>query len=176
MAKLPGSLVKQYIRIHKRGKRYARGGCLQRYTLDLADIIARIPTKTILDYGCGGGKQYTEDRIQESWGYTGEITLFDPGVPTINELPVGTFDGVICTGVLEHIPEDEIDMAINNLASYADKWAFIVVGIEPTRKLLPDGRQAHVTLQPPQWWEDKIKSAFAHEGMSRAKVVLKFEP
>lgn len=36
------------------------------------------------------------------------ITLYDPGYEPYSTLPVGDFDGVICTDVLEHCPEEDI--------------------------------------------------------------------
>jgi hypothetical protein len=163
---MTGALIEQYRQIH-RTKRYSHGGCVQRYVNDITHLCCAIPTRTILDYGCGKGLQYTEDKIHEPWGVM--PCLFDPGVPGIDELPDRTFDGVICTGVLEHIPEDEIVVALDNLTRYAKRWAFIVVGIRPTKKLLPDGRQAHVTLRPKEWWCERIKASFD------PKVVVRLE-
>jgi 2-polyprenyl-3-methyl-5-hydroxy-6-metoxy-1,4-benzoquinol methylase len=168
--RVKGSLIWLYVRLHKsRSKRYKRGGCIQRYVSDISEIINEIPTRSILDYGCGGGKQYTEDAIHEAWKI--QPVLFDPGVPGLDELPAKTFDGVICTGVLEHIPEEEIDGALANLVRYARMWVFIVVGLKRGNKQIYKGKLAHVTLKPAQWWQDKIENAFAR----RAKVWLKFE-
>lgn len=167
--KLQGALIEQYKELHQ-GKRYSDGRFLQRYVSDITKIVTEIPTQSILDYGSGKGGQYTKDRVHEAWGVM--PTLFDPGVHGINHLPERTFDGVICTGVLEHIPRPEMDMAIGNLVRYADKWCFIIVGTAPTKKLLPDGRQAHVTLRPKKWWGPRIRNAFD----GRAKVYLGYAP
>lgn len=115
----------------------------------------------MLDYGCGKGLQYTEDRMHDAWGGI-MPTLFDPGVPGLDELPEGTFDAVICTGVLEHIPGPEIVGTIERLAYYTNKWAFISIGCSPSKKMLPDGRGVHVTLKAEQWWLDKLRPAFSH--------------
>lgn len=168
---LKGSLIEQYRVIHATRKIYSRGGCIQRYVKDVADIVSKVPTSTILDYGCGKGKQYTEDKIHESWGIM--PTLFDPGVVGIHKLPEGKFDGVICTGVLEHIPELEIKETLARLASYAEKWCFLVIGVGPTNKKLLDGRQAHVTIKSPSWWNNRINAAFLESG---ALVWRHYEP
>jgi hypothetical protein len=157
MMRLEGELIRQYRKMHA-GRVYRGGSTLRKHVADIAKLVAEIPTETILDYGCGKGMQYIEDGLHEAWGIM--PTLFDPGVPEIDELPDGTFDGVICTGVLEHVPRREIDDAISNLVRYAGKWAFISIGCSPSNKRLPNGRDVHVTLKPEEWWLDKLHAAF----------------
>ena len=145
--------------MHRRG-RFSRGSTLRKALERIASIVAEIPTKTILDYGCGSGEQYTDARMHEAWG--GILpTLFDPAVPEYENLPAGTFDGVICTGVLEHIPRKhgELADAIERLASYADKWAFISIGCSPSHKTLPNMVNAHVTIRPEEWWHEALDKA-----------------
>ena len=159
--RLEGRLVPQYQEMHRR-RRYRGGSTLKRHVAAIGLLVAEIPTASILDYGSGKGKQYTEDRLHEAWG--GVLpALFDPAVPGIDELPDGTFDGVICTGVLEHIPRKEIPMAIGNLTRYARKWCFISVGCVLAHKRLPNGLNAHVTIQPEEWWRDMIGAAFGDD-------------
>ena len=64
-------------------------------------------------------------------------TLYDPAVQGIDVKPEGQFDGVMCTDVLEHIPEDELDTVIADLAGYAKQWAFIAVCCRPAKKTFP---------------------------------------
>lgn len=159
--RLKGRLIGQYRLMHdQRPHRYSRGSTVRKYIGEIAKLVAEIPTESILDYGSGAGTQYTVDRIHEGWG--GPMpALFDPAIPGIDDLPEDVFDGVICTGVLEHIPEPELDLAIGNLAKYARRWALIVVGTGPSpRKRLPDGRNVHVTIRPATWWQERIEAAF----------------
>ena len=108
MSRLPGELIPLYRQVHaKGGKRYKGGSTLRRYVDEIAHIVQDTDTITILDYGCGRGHQYFDDRMHERWGGI-MPTLFDPGVAGLDELPAGEFDGVICTGVLEHIPRERI--------------------------------------------------------------------
>lgn len=159
--KLDGQLVQLYRQMHqKRKQRYRGGSTLRRYVAEIAAIIAETQTQTILDYGCGKGMQYFEDELHGAWGGI-MPTLFDPGVPGIDELPEGQFDGAICTGVLEHIPRNELPQAFENLAWYSRKWCFLAIGIALAHKKLPDGRNAHVTVKPPEWWVERIEPYFA---------------
>ena len=34
----------------------------------------------------------------------------------------------------------------------ADKFAFFAISTRPAKKTLPDGRNAHLTVQSPDWW------------------------
>jgi hypothetical protein len=158
MARLKGRLIEQYKLYHEKRVLQYSGVTTKRHVEQIAKIIHQIPTESILDYGCGKGTQYTVDQVHEPWGVM--PTLFDPGVPGLDELPEGEFDGVICTGVLEHIPERELRMALRNLAKYARKWCFIIVGVQESRKVLPNGMPVHVTLQEAGWWAKRIAVAF----------------
>jgi hypothetical protein len=128
--------------------------------------------KTLLDYGCGEGKQYTIEYWHSFWNIM--PTLYDPAVKEFSKRPKGQFDGVICTDVLEHVPIDELDVAIEDLVGYSKLWCFVSVCCRraKTNKNLPDGRNAHVTIRPRRWWRDKLNGAF--EG--RTQLHLEFTP
>lgn len=154
-----GRLIPLYEQLHRSGKYYDHGGTVSRYVEEIARIISEVPTETILDYGCGGAINYTVYKMHERWGGI-MPTLYDPAVRCYNTLPLGQFDGVICTGVLEHIPEDELPEAFELLSNYAQKWCFLLIGCKLSKKRLPDGSQPHVTLRPRDWWWEMIANAF----------------
>ena len=70
--------------------------------------------------------------------------------------PAGRFDIVICTDVLEHIPEHEIPIVLKEIDGYAWEIVFLSICTREARKTLPDGRNAHLTIKPPDWWKGKI--------------------
>ena len=170
--RLEGTLITAYRRMHRIGT-YGDRSFVSRYTDRIAAIVAEIPTSTMLDYGCGNGAAYTKHRIHDGWGGIMPV-LFDPAVPGLDELPRQTFDGVLCIGVLEHIPKAEIGLAIDNLVAYADRWCFCVVGTDPAHKTLPGGRNAHVLLRPREWWRTHLGAAFEASGCAR--LYLDFVP
>jgi hypothetical protein len=95
-----------------------------------------------------GGKLGT---LQQYWGLD-RLHLYDPGYPPLATLPDEVFDGVICTDVMEHIPEEDMDWVIDELLGYARQFLYACVALYPANKLLPDGSNAHVTLRAPKWW------------------------
>lgn len=127
--------------------------------------------RTILDYGCGKATGYDKAHmtlpdgralhgLKEIWGVD-DIRLYDPGYEPYSELPTGTFDGVVCTDVLEHCPEEDIGWIVDELFGFAEKFMFATVACYPARKKLPGGENAHVTLKGPGWWIDRIDAAAA---------------
>lgn len=137
-------------------------------------LVGLTGAETILDYGSGKGQQYDGpievkgeggyDSVLDYWDVT--VQCFDPSYEPYSKLPQGKFDGVICTDVLEHCPEEDIPWIIEEIFSYAEKFVFANVACYPARKRLPNGENAHCTIQPPQWWQKIIESCSArHPGV-----------
>lgn len=105
----------------------------------IKDIIDRTQAKTLLDYGCGKGKQYnpafnTEDgkTLEQFWGV--DIFKYDPGVPKFSAEPAGKFDVVICVQVLNTIPTSDLPWVIERLYSFANRAVFVAERIKDPKK------------------------------------------
>lgn len=131
------------------------------YVQKIKGIVDGFGARTILDYGSGKGKQYEwrgltlpdgskVENIPDFWRV--KVTCYDPGYPPHMQLPKGRFDGVICTDVLEHCPKEDIPWIVDEIFSFARKFVFATVAIFPAKKSLPDGRNAHITIESSQWW------------------------
>lgn len=128
-------------------------------------IIDQHAAKRILDYGSGKGQQYIIENIvipnvagvwpniQSYWGIS-EIQLYDPSYQPNSKLPSGAFDGVICTDVLEHCPEEDIPWIVDEIFSFARKFVYANVACYPAKKHLPNGENAHCTIRQISWWSD----------------------
>ena len=131
-------------------------------------LIQHTGAQTILDYGCGKAILHTiegikfEEKIYPSlqafWGVR-QVTLYDPAYPPYLALPEGKFDGVVCTDVMEHCPEEDVPWILAELFGYANKFVFANVACYPAQKILPNGENAHCTVRPPAWWQDQIMRA-----------------
>jgi hypothetical protein len=148
------SLVREYREMHEKG--HFQGFTTTLFQEQIADMVRQHDAKTLLDYGSGKGHQYLVLRVQDSWGGILPV-CYDPGIPGMDILPNGKFDGVICTDVLEHIPEPEIDWNLWRLFSYAKGFLLLTVCCRPAKKLLPNGENCHITVQPMEWWLDKVQ-------------------
>jgi hypothetical protein len=143
-------------------------------------LILHTGAKTLLDYGCGKGQQYLPQRLHAAdegidypdmksyWGAQ-EIRCYDPAYPPFMEVPSGVFDGVVCTDVLEHCPEEDIPWILDELFAYAHRFVFANIACFPARKRLPSGGNAHCTIRPVKWWRDEIERA------ARPKPELAYE-
>lgn len=105
---------------------------------------------TVLDYGCGQGRlrpAVPQLRVFE----------YDPGIPGKDQLPKPA-DIVVSTDVLEHIEPENVDNVLRHIFLLAKRGAYLVISLSLARELLPDGRNAHLTVKPAEWWTDKIKA------------------
>jgi hypothetical protein len=146
-------------------------------------LVERTNADTILDYGCGKGLQYNpqlvkvQDRVFDSildyWEVL-SVHCYDPAYPKFNALPVGKFDGVICTDVLEHCPEEDMEWIIGELFAYAERFVFANVACYPARAHLPTGENAHCTVREVAWWQDLIERTAAQHPQVSWEVWLQY--
>ena len=158
--------IKQYEEAHLKPHMFP-GISIRRYVDRIKNLIDLTETKTMLDYGCGKGLQYTDSKLmakhggfpQDKWGILPE--LYDPAVEKYNVLPEVVYDGVICTDVLEHVPEESTDFVIESALSKATKFAFFSIATylgRDIKEILPNGEQPHITVKTPEWWTEKFKT------------------
>ncbi|MCB4378640.1 methyltransferase domain-containing protein [Synechococcus sp. MU1650] len=111
-----------------------------------------------LDYGTGKGKllEYLKQNIKHPIQLEG----YDPAVETFCQKPSEKFDIVTCLDVLEHIELDTIDNVLTEIRDYTRYFCYLVIDLQPAVKTLSDGRNAHILLAPPNWWQNKISQLF----------------
>jgi hypothetical protein len=134
-------------------------------------LIDRTAALTVLDYGCGKGTQYESRTMRDEAGAAwpsvldywniDEVVCYDPCYAPYSALPEGTYDGVICTDVLEHCPEEDIHWIVEEIFSFARRFVFANVACYPARKRLPNGENAHCTVRPAQWWQALVEETAA---------------
>lgn len=146
------NLTDQYRMMHEAG--HFPGFSVKQHVEAIGDLVKKTGSNTLLDYGCGKGRQYAELNLHRSWNIS--PSLYDPA--TFPQKPEGKFDGVICTDVLEHIPEEDLPDTLSEIFGYARKFVFLSICCRPAKKVLPDGRNCHLTIKPEQWWLSLIES------------------
>ena len=130
----------------------------------IKEIIKKNKIKTMLDYGCGKGFFYKNPSNQNGlqikslrnyWDI--DIDLYDPCFEENSNLNEDkNYDLLICVDVLEHIPKEDIYWILEKLMTKAKKYLFINVACYPAIALLPNGKNAHINIQPPKWWHEKF--------------------
>jgi cyclopropane fatty-acyl-phospholipid synthase-like methyltransferase len=144
-----------YKEMHQEEERYP-GESLEQHAPAIKALINKFDAKTLLDYGCGKGFQYTKKHIHKKFFNNILPSLYDPAVPTHDIIPEGTFDGVISTDVMEHIPEDRLDEILKEIYNKSDKFVYLGICTIPAIAILPNGENAHCTVKPINWWVEKI--------------------
>lgn len=118
------------------------------------NMVTNYNCKTVFDYGCGKGYQYFNGNIHSDWGCS--VTLFDIGVPELSNKPNKKFDIVISTDVLEHCETIDIPDILKEINDYATNCVLVSISVREAQKTLPDGRNAHLTVKPKEWWMEQI--------------------
>jgi hypothetical protein len=163
-------LLRYYQEMHEKGavdqniaaEKTFDGRSLFKHATNIQKIIEILGARTLLDYGSGKGTQYGPNTIQlpdgrsfpdipSYWGVE-TITCFDPGHEPFSQLPEGKFDGVITTDVLEHCPKEDIGWILDEIFGYATDFVYLNVACYAAAKTLPNGENAHCTLEEPDWW------------------------
>jgi hypothetical protein len=173
------ALAALYARMHTEGEsrlgiapeQTFPGHSLLPHVQHIKRLIEATGARTVLDYGAGKGLQYqprqividgrhVADGVAEYWDVD-EVRCYDPGCEAHSSLPVGKFDGVVCTDVLEHCPEEDLAWIVDEIFNYARRFVYLNVACFPARKTLPTGENAHVTVREPEWWRALVAECSA---------------
>jgi|TARA_R100001594_G_scaffold139228_2_gene183465 hypothetical protein len=150
-------LLEIYSTLHTAGEGMFNGRSLIKYIEVIGTYLKKLNCKTLLDYGSGKGHLYTEkyttvqrrdemDRPLPKLWELDRYQLYDPAYPEHEKLPTDKFEAVICTDVIEHIPEADIGWVLDEIFSYATKMVFVNIACFDALKILSDGSNAHASV------------------------------
>lgn len=126
---------------HNETPEYGTSG--SRHSEAVAGFCQKLGSKDVLDYGCG------KATLQK--GLPFPIQNYDPCRDEYNARPVPA-TLVVCTDVLEHIELSCLGEVLEDLRRLTKQVLFINVACRPAKKTLPDGRNAHLIQEDPNWW------------------------
>ena len=154
-------LVDEYKVMHSHSDRMFNGRSLLKFVDIIKVYLDKNGCQSVLDYGSGKGALYTEDfhtiteeinkPLPEYWDID-LCAMYDPAYEKHATLPDRKFDAVICTDVLEHIPEADLGWVLQEIYSKADKMVFLNVACFEALKKLKDGSNAHVSIFSTDEW------------------------
>lgn len=144
------------------------------------------PNLRVMDLGCSGGgmvRSFLEDghtaiglegsdvskKLRSAEWDTCPLHLFTCDITspfkvkrTANDTQE-QFDLITSWEVLEHIPENRVDMLIENIAEHLRKGGVFVGSVATFLDFDPNtGANYHVTLKPKEWWLER----FARKGLT----------
>jgi len=156
------------------------GRRLDKHSSRICALIGATGAATVLDYGAGKGTGYTEApeadegspwRVHPAWNGV-RVRLYDPAHAPIAWLEDDArFDGVISTDVVEHLPPWDVAWILDRLFAMAGRFVYVAAACYPASAVLPDGRNAHATQQPPHWWQMMMEMAARHHPEVRWQLV-----
>lgn len=114
-----------------------------RHVETILSLSKELATRDILDYGCG------KAMLQK--GLPFPIQNYDPCMPEYAQRPDPAAI-VVCTDVLEHIEPAHLREVLDDLRSLTKTLLYLDVSCVPASKQLPDGRNAHILQESPNWW------------------------
>lgn len=125
------------------------------YAPVVSEICNTLQVQHLLDYGAGKCRLFQNLKADHKM----QLQAYDPGVPKLSAPPVPA-EMVACIDVLEHIEPEFLDNVLDDLVRLTEAVAFLTVHTGPAVKVLADGRNAHLTQQPLEWWLPKIWERF----------------
>jgi hypothetical protein len=162
-------LLDSYKELHKEEGKF-RGISLVPLVPTLYNIINKNNCKTLLDYGCGKAIPYSKKEcksiglkkpVQELCNLD-SFDLYDPAYPKYDKLSKKKYDIVVCTDVMEHIAEQDIDYVLKDILEHSKKTVFLNISCQLALKHFKEGKfkgkNVHVSVFNGHWWSNKIKN------------------
>lgn len=145
--------VDQYKQLHSDHENYGKSSNEKvRIVLSLVDDLS---AKSVLDYGCG--KSSLMDGVVSRRRVS--VGRYDPAIDEYKDKPRGEFSLVVCTDVMEHIPEDDVSAVLNDIRGFSGN-AFFSISTRKAKATLPDGQNAHATVRGDEWWMERVRESF----------------
>lgn len=136
-----------------------------RFDMRAVDLINTRPERnpTILDYGAGRSTFY---RTMQWLMPHVSVSEYDPGVqwldywPPVGFDPKDRYDLVLCTDVMEHVEEQFVHDTLQRIRDVTRHAVLFNIALTPSKSVLPNGANAHLTVKPAHWWEKKLALVF----------------
>jgi hypothetical protein len=142
--------IDQHRLLHANPKEF-RGRSLLAHIPAIDRLLQIHACHSILDYGCGKARCWPPQ-------WQGRIIGYDPAYEPYSVRPQGSYDMVICTDVLEHVPASAVDWVIRDIFQYREKWAYINIATYRSDHCLPNGTNKHVTVRDHAWWNQRLST------------------
>ncbi|MCA1909592.1 MAG: class I SAM-dependent methyltransferase [Magnetospirillum sp.] len=123
----------------------------------LAEVMGKLQVYDVLDYGAGKGRLGQE--LRRLMPFPPDVAHYDPAVLQWSAEPQPR-DLVTCIDVLEHIEPDLLDNVLDHLAVLVLRYGFFTIHCGPAKKVLPDGRNAHLIQEDERWWLPRLLQRF----------------
>jgi len=120
----------------------------------ISNILQKEGYTEMLDYGAG---RCDLERALAEKGI--KVTSYEPANEDLihNNIP---HDFVVCIDVLEHIEPDLLENVLQDLHRVTLVKGLFTIHLRKAKKVLPDGRNAHLIVESSGWWLEKLRPYF----------------
>lgn len=152
-------ISREYATLNKRlhEERFDYGASATEWVPHIVDLARRNDSKVIFDYGCGKGTLKT-GIAKVAPEFT--VLEFDPAIEGKDKIPSGKPDLLVALDVMEHIEPDYLNAVLATMRRIRPQAVFLSIATMAANKTLPDGRNAHIIVQPPEWWIEQLEPHF----------------
>ena len=156
---MSGALISEDYREQQRKlhERADYGVASLHYAPLVAQALERAQVDELLDYGAGKGR--LAQALQEIVKRPLKVHHYDPAISQWSAAPQPC-GFVACIDVLEHIEPELLDNVLDDLKRVTAGLGVFTVHCGPAVKVLSDGRNAHLTQQPVEWWKERLGARF----------------
>jgi hypothetical protein len=130
------------------------------------------PASTVIDFGCGNGSSLGWVKyagfLPKGVEIAGNAVTQNHNLITIGDLRdagsmihLGVAQYGLCTDLMEHIPTDDVETVLFNLAAHVTEAVFFGIARLPDKDGDALGLELHLTIQDKEWWDEKILEHFS---------------
>lgn len=146
--------------LHDRHEDY--GSASVTYAPLVSSIINKLGVTELLDYGCGKCRLFQNLKVNHAM----KLQAYDPAFEEYAGTPL-PMQMVACIDVLEHIEPEHLETVLDDLQRCTNSVGFFSVSCHEAKKTLSDGRNAHLIVEPPEWWLPKFIERFEVQTFQR---------
>ncbi len=108
-------------------------------------------------------------RLWQGWNGPGsptgyDVQFYEPAFEQWNHDPEPA-DMVVVRDVLEHVEPECLDAVLEHIRSKTKKLLWALIPHSESSDKLPDGRNAHLIVEPHSWWRDRLEEFFVIKGI-----------
>lgn len=125
--------------------------------------------KSIIEFGCGDAKLYIQllMRAKEEFSYLGVdittaqvkkvLTRYVVQRPIWNTQIKEAAELTVSCDVLEHIPPEKVEQSIIEILRLTNRATIHAICTRKAKQII-NGENAHLTVQPLEWWQNQFET------------------
>lgn len=125
----------------------------------LQQLLEREGTRTILHWGFGTAGEIPPFLANMCEQAGVRVETCDPADPAHGTPPSAEFDGVVCAGGLDHLPDEDVPWVIDEMFRRARTFVYTAVHDDPPARTLADGSELVGRARGREWWNELYGAA-----------------